>query len=99
MSKIAFSSPFSKSFVHNDNTVGTSASQILAAAAGHEHRIVLVVQNKSDSAIVQVILADTGSIGLELQPNQSATLENYNGVVRAISDTASTIVHVAYAIV
>ena len=99
MSKITFSTPFSKAFVHADNTVGTSAVQVLAAAAGHEHRIVLVVQNKSDTAVVQVILADSGSVGIELQPNQSCSLENYNGVVRAISDTASTIVHVAYAIV
>ncbi len=99
MSKIAFSTPFSKSFVHADNTVGTSASQILASVAGHQHRVLLVIQNKSDTAIVQVILADTGSVGLELQPNQSCTIENYNGTVRAISDTASTIVHVAYALV
>lgn len=99
MSKIAFSSPFSKSFVHNDNSVGTSASQILASVAGHEHRVILVIQNKSDTAVVQVILADTGSIGLELQANQSCTVENYNGTVRAISDTAATVVHVAYALV
>lgn len=99
MANIAFSSPFSKSFVHADNTVETSASQILASVAGHQHRILLVIQNKSDTAVIQVILADSGSIGLELQPNQSCTIENYNGTVRAISDTASTVVHVAYALV
>lgn len=100
MGNIAFSTPFTKSFVHNDVTVGLSASEILAQTTNpYDKRVMLVVQNKHDTAIIQVILATSGSVGLELQPNQSCTIENYNGAVRAISDTASTTVHVAYAIV
>lgn len=100
MSNITFSSPFTRSFSHSDTTVGTSATQILGPTTGpSQRRVMLVIQNKSDTAIVQVIFAATGSVGLELQPNQSATLENYNGTVRAISDTASTTVHIAEAIV
>jgi hypothetical protein len=100
MANIAFSTPFTKSFSHSDVTVGTSASEILAPTTNaHDKRVMLVVQNKSDTAIVQVIFATTGDVGLELQPNQSATLENYNGAVRAISDTASTTVHIAQALV
>jgi hypothetical protein len=100
MANIAFSTPFTKSFTHTDVTVGTSASQILAATTNSfDKRVMLVVQNKSNTAVIQVIFATTGSVGLELQPNQSCTIENYNGAVRAISDTASTTVHVAVALV
>jgi hypothetical protein len=100
MSQIAFSSPFTRNFTHSDHTVGTSATQILAAVSSpSQKRVMLVVQNKSDTAIIQVIFSATGSVGLELQPNQSCTLENYNGAVRAISDTASTTVHIAVALV
>lgn len=100
MAHISFSSPFTKSFIHTDNTVGTSASQILAATTNpYDKRVTLVVQNKSDTAVIQVVFGISGSIGLELQPNQSCTMENYNGAVRAISDTAGTIVHTAEALV
>ena len=100
MANIAFSTPFTKSFSHSDATVGTSASEILAPTTNpYDKRVMLVIQNKSDTAVVQVIFATTGSVGLELQPNQSATLENYNGAVRAISNTASTTVHIALALV
>lgn len=100
MGNITFSTPFTKSFTHTDTTVGTSASEILAPTTNpYDKRIILVVQNKSDTAVVQVIFATTGAVGLELQPNQSCTIENYNGAVRAISDTASTTVHLAYALV
>lgn len=100
MSNIAFSSPFTRNFTHSDQTVGTAASQILASVSSpSQKRVMLIIQNKSDTAIVQVILSATGSVGLELQPNQSATLENYNGAVRAISDTAATTVHVAQALI
>jgi hypothetical protein len=100
MANITFSTPFTKSFTHTDTTVGTSASEILAPTTNpYDKRIILVVQNKSDTAVVQVIFATTGAVGLELQPNQSCTIENYNGAVRAISDTASTTVHLAYALV
>jgi hypothetical protein len=100
MANIAFSSPFSKSFTHTDTTVGTSAIEVLAPTTNpYDKRIILVVQNKSNTAVVEVIFASSGSVGLELQPNQSCTIENYNGAVRAISDTASTTVHLAYALI
>lgn len=100
MANIAFSTPFTKSFTHSDVTVGTTASQIVAPTTNsYDRRVMLIIQNKSDTAIVQVIFATTGSVGLELQPNQSATIENYNGAVRAISDTAGTTVHIALALV
>jgi hypothetical protein len=100
MANIAFSTPFTKSFSHSDETVSTTDSQILAPTTNaHDKRVMLVIQNKSDVAIVQVIFASTGAVGLELQPNQSVSVENYNGAVRAISDTESTIVHVAQALV
>lgn len=98
MAKITFSSPFTKSFSHEDTTVGTSVSQILASTTNpYDRRVMLVIQNKSDTAVIQVVFATSGSVGLELQPNQSCTLENYNGAVRAISDTASTTIHIAQA--
>jgi hypothetical protein len=98
MANIVFSTPFTKSFTHSDVTVGTSPVQILAPTTNpYDKRVILVVQNKDNAAVVQVVFATSGSVGLELQPNQSCTLENYNGAVQAISDTAGTTVHIAYA--
>ena len=100
MANIAFSTPFTKSFLHSNVTVETTDSQILAPTTNpYDKRVMLVVQNKSDVAVVQVIFAATGAVGLELQPNQSVSIENYNGAVRAISDTAGTTVHIAQALV
>lgn len=100
MANIAFSTPFTKSFIHTDVNVDDVVSQILAPTTNpYDKRVMLVIQNKSDTAVIQVIFAASGSIGLELQPNQSCTLENYNGAVRAISDTAGTAVHIAQALV
>ncbi|MGI9143198.1 MAG: hypothetical protein ACR2IJ_08405 [Fluviibacter sp.] len=100
MANIAFSTPFTKSFTHSDTTVGTSASQIVAPTPNpYDRRVMLVIQNKSDTAVIQIIFAATGSVGLELQPNQSCTLENYNGAVQDISDTAGTTFHIAETLV
>ena len=100
MANITFSTPFTKSFTHTDTTVGTSASEILAPTTNpYDKRIILVVQNKSDTAVVQVIFATTGAVGLELQPNQSCTIENYNGVVFAKSAAGTITVHTAVALV
>jgi len=100
MANVPFTSPFTKSFTHTDVTVGTSAGEILAPTTNpYDKRVMLVIQNKHNTAIVEVIFATSGSVGLELQPNQSCTLENYNGAVRAVSDTAGTTVHIAQALV
>lgn len=97
MSHFKFSSPLLRSFTHSQASVGTSASTILAVATTPERRVSVIVQNQHATAVIKVILASTGSDGLLIQPNQSISLDNYNGIIRCISDTASTPVHIAYA--
>lgn len=97
MSHFKFSSPLIRGFNHNLATVGTSVSTILDVATTPERRVSVIIQNQHATAVIEVILADTGSDGLLVQPNESISLDNYNGIVRCISDTASTPVHIAYA--
>ncbi len=99
MSTISISSPFLTSLTHADNSVGLTSSQLLAAASAGQRRILTVIQNKHSTAKVQVILNATGDVGILIPANSNLSLDNYNGPIRCISDTAATPVHVAYAIV
>lgn len=98
MAHISFSSPFLRGFTHADVSVGTSASTILAVSAVPEKRISVIIQNQHATALVTVIFADSGTAGLKVKAGESISLDNYLGIVRCISDTAATPVHVAYAV-
>jgi hypothetical protein len=100
MANIAFSTPFTKSFVHTNATVGTTASEILAKTTNsHDKRVLLLIQNQHATNTIQVVLAETGASGIILSPFQSLSLENYNGAVRAVASGANTAVHIAYSLV
>ena len=99
MSNISISSPFLTSLTHADYSVGTASSQLLFPASAGQRRVLTVIQNKHSTAKVQVILNATGDVGILIPANSNLSLDNYNGPVRCISDTASTPVHVAFAIV
>lgn len=99
MSAISISSPFLTSLTHSDNSVGLTSSSLLAAVTAGQRRVLTVVQNKHGTANIQVILNATGDVGILVPAKSNLTLDNYNGPIRCISDTASTTVHVAYAIV
>ena len=98
MSHISYSSPFLRSFVHADVLVGTSPSVSLVVAEIPTRRVSVIIQNQHATALVTVILAATGATGLKVKAGESISLDNYNGVVRCFSDTASTPVHIAYAV-
>jgi len=98
MANFSFSSPLIRGFTHTDVTVGTSASTALVVAPTPERRVIVIVQNKSTSASIQVILADTGTSGIFVPPLGNISIDNYNGVVRAIASAAATPVHIAYAV-
>ena len=97
MANISFSSTFLRGFTHATVTVGTSASTALAVAVTPERRCSVIIQNQHATAVVTVIFADTGSVGLKVKAGESISLDNYNGIVRCVSDTAATPVHIAYA--
>jgi hypothetical protein len=96
-SNISFSSPFLRKFNHTDVTIGTSASVALVVALTPERRVSVIIQNQHATAILTVILNATGSTGLKVKAGETISLDNYNGIVRCFSDTASTPVHIAYA--
>jgi hypothetical protein len=98
MSNISISSPFIRAFVHATETIGTSASTALAVAVTPERRISVIIQNQHATATVTVVLAASGTDGLKVKAGESISLDNYNGIVRCVSDTASTPVHIAYAV-
>ena len=97
MANFTFSSPLIRGFTHTDVTAGTSASTALAVAVTPERRVIVIVQNKSTSASIQVILADTGTSGIFVPPLGNISIDNYNGIVRVIASAAATPVHIAYA--
>ena len=97
MANISFSSPFLRGFTHTEVSVGTSASTALAVAVTPERRCSVIIQNQHASAVVTVIFAATGTAGLKVKAGESISIDNYNGIVRCVSDTASTPVHIAYA--
>jgi hypothetical protein len=102
MAHISFSTPFTKNFSHLDHTIGTTKTQLRAnvlPSAQYNKRVIVVVQNQSATAKVKVIFNDTDTTGIILFPEQSISIENYNGFVYAVSDTASTPVHTATAVV
>ena len=96
MGQIQISTPFLKSISHSDTTVGTSKSQIVTIPTNiGEKRIVVIVQNKSSTATIQVIGNATDTVGLAVPPLGSIKLDNYNGALYAVSTAASTSVHIA----
>ena len=96
MSHISVSTPFLKSISHSDVTVGTAKSQIVTLPTNiTEKRIVVIVQNKSTTATIQVIGNATDTVGILVPPLSSITLDNYNGVLYAFSTAAATTVHIA----
>ena len=99
MANFLFSSPLIRGFTHTDVTAGTSVSTALAVAVTPERRVIVIVQNKSTSASIQVILADTGTSGIFVPPLGNISIDNYNGIVRVIASAAATPVHIAYSVV
>jgi len=97
MANISISSPFIRAFTHATVTVGTSASTALVASVTPERRISVIIQNQHATALVTVFFAATGTDGLKVKAGESISLDNYNGIVRCVSDTAATPVHIAYA--
>jgi hypothetical protein len=91
MSIISVSSPFLKSFTHSTTNVNTSIVTLLAAAAPHEKRISIIIQNQSSTATV--------SVGIILQPATFFNIDNYNGTIRVVASAATTPVHLAYSVV
>ena len=98
MSNISISSPFIRAFTHATVTVGTSASTILDHAPTPSRRISVIIQNQHATATITVRFSESGSEGFLVKAGESISLDNYNGHVRCLSDTASTPVHVAFAV-
>lgn len=96
MSNIKFSAPFLRKFTHDDVTVLTSWVTALPAAEAPQRRVVVVIQNKSDTTALYVALNETSTEGLLIPIKSNVSLDNYNGIVRLRSD-GTVVAHVAYA--
>jgi hypothetical protein len=99
MSVIQISSPFHKKFVHADYTVGLTASNEIGPVNPGEKRVSTIIQNKSSTATVTLILNDSGSTGFVLQPSTFFSIDNYNGTIRLAASAANTTVHIGYSLV
>lgn len=97
MANIQISSPFLRGFIHADLTANITSAVKLDAAVTPERRIIVIVQNQSTTASIDVILNGTGTAGIYVAPLGSLTIDNYNGIVRMNASAASTPVHIAYA--
>jgi hypothetical protein len=95
LSYTSFSTPALRKMSHSDITMTTSFAQVLAPRVLPERRVIVAIQNKSATATLEVIFNTTGSAGLFIPPNQTISVENYNGSVLLRSDTPSSIAHLA----
>lgn len=96
-SYVSFSTPALRKLTHLANyTCTTSYVEVLSARVLPERRVIVIIQNRDASAVLEVVLDSTGSDGLLIQPKETISLENYNGVVRLKSDTGGSIAHIAY---
>ena len=94
---VSFSTPALRKLTHLANyTCTTSYAEVLPARVLPERRVVVIIQNKSATANIEVVFDATGTAGLIIGPLQTFSIDNYNGVVRLKSDTASSIAHIAY---
>jgi uncharacterized protein (DUF111 family) len=96
MSNISISSPFIRKFNHDNVSVTTSWSTALVEAEAPQRRIVVIVQNKSDSASLEVVFNTTSTAGILVPPLSNISLDNYNGIVK-VKGTAALTAHIAYA--
>lgn len=99
MANISFSTPFIRGFVHEDAVAGTAVSTLLPTAVTPIRRVIVIVQNKSASETIQVILNESDTAGILIPPLGNISLDNYNGIVRVVASAESTLVHIAYATV
>ena len=90
-----FSTPALRKMSHSDITTTTSFVQILAPRVLPERRVIVAIQNKSTTATLEVIFDTSGTAGLSIPPNQTISVDNYNGTVLLKSDTAGSIAHLA----
>ena len=99
MANFQFSSPLLRGFTHQEFSAGTAASTLLDHAPTPTRRVIVIVQNKSTTATIQVILSESGSSGILIPALGNISLDNYNGHIRVIASAADTPVHIAYSVV
>lgn len=92
----SFSSPTIRRMVHSVVTVDTTPVNVLTPPVLPERRVIVIIQNQSSTATIEVIFNATGDEGIMLAPLGSFTLDNYAGTVRVVSSAAGTPVHIAY---
>ena len=96
-SNIAFAGPFLKGFTHQNYTATVTPTTVISTADAGTRRAGVIIQNQSATVAVGVIFADTGSTGVIIYPQQTLTIDNYNGPIRLVSSTGSQTVHIAIA--
>lgn len=102
MSLIKTSSPFLRSFFHENGTIdtlatSTTSTEILTPSSVGTKRILVVIQNQSTiGATIQVIFNDTGDQGLQVAAGQLISVDNYNGSIRANASVDATPIHLAW---
>jgi len=102
MSIIQTSSPFLRSFFHESGTIdtlatSTTSTEILSPSSVGTKRILVVIQNQSTiGATIQVIFNATGDQGLQVAAGQLISVDNYNGAIRANASVDATPIHLAW---
>jgi hypothetical protein len=96
-SNIQFAGPFLKGFTHQNYTATTTPTTVVSTADAGTRRAGVIIQNQSATVSVNVVFADTGSVGVLVYPQQTLTIDNYNGPIRLVSTSGSQTVHIAIA--
>ena len=96
-SYVSFSTPALRRVTHADSTIGTAYTTILTPPTLPSRRIIVIIQNKSTTANIEVVFDDTATAGILVAPLGSLSLDNYNGTVRVRATSPSTLIHLAHA--
>jgi hypothetical protein len=95
MAYISTSSPFLRSFTTTQTTLSTTKTQVLALPADiSTKRIIVLVQNLSTTATVQIMGNATDTVGVNLPPLSQFSIDNYNGVLHAVANSGTPAINI-----
>jgi hypothetical protein len=95
MSIISTSSPFLRSFTTTQTTLSTTKIEVLALPTNiTTKRIIVLIQNLSTTATVQVMGNATDTVGVVLLPQAQFSIDNYQGVLHAVASAGTPAINI-----
>ena len=95
LSNTSFSTPALRKLSHSNVTLTLAYQTVISPRVLPERRVVIAIQNKSQTAYIEAVFNETDTAGILIAPMETFSIDNYNGTVRLKSDTNGSIAHIA----